>query len=95
MGDRETLADVLHRAAGTMTDLHAQNVGARYLQFGNGRSETVYAVEVYHEPTGDRWEQIWVLRSSEMADRVADALNRPEGVDVEREREDAIEGAKP
>ena len=63
--------------------LDARNVGRRVITFDNGRTEDVYAVEVNHE--SGRWEQIWVKRSSEMADRVADALNAsspaPAGLD--------------
>lgn len=55
--------------------LNARMVGSRYPRFDNGQHETIYAVEVDHEPTGERWEQIWVLRSEAMAQRVTDALN--------------------
>lgn len=46
--------------------------GERVLKFDNGRTERVYAVALFHPPSGNMWERIWVLRDDgELAHRIA------------------------
>jgi hypothetical protein len=49
--------------------------GLRIHTFDNGRQERYYAIEVFHEPTAEWWDQILVKRSEERAKQVLAILS--------------------